>query len=72
VITALTTELQYDNILKAIQFAFNALTLLAGRQEEHPACKNGVTRCWPVGVVICRLFAHNPADATASQNLCLI
>jgi len=22
------------------QFAFGALTPLAGRQEEHPACKN--------------------------------
>jgi len=28
--------------------AFSALTLLVGRQEGHPACKN-----WVVGVVIC-------------------
>jgi len=27
-------------------FAFNALTLLVWHQEEHPACKNGVIRCW--------------------------
>jgi len=25
--------------------AFSALTLLAGRQEQHPACKNWVMRC---------------------------
>jgi len=24
----------------ALSFAFGALTLLAGRQEEHPDCKN--------------------------------
>ena len=27
-------------------FAFSALKLLVGRQEEHPACKNWVMRCW--------------------------
>ena len=26
--------------------AFSALTLLVGRQEEHPACKNWVMVCW--------------------------
>ena len=26
--------------------AFTALTLLVGRQEGHPACKNWVVRCW--------------------------
>jgi len=26
--------------------AFSALLLLAGRQEEHSACKNEVMRCW--------------------------
>jgi len=26
--------------------AFSALTLLAGRQEEHPASKNRVVRYW--------------------------
>jgi len=31
--------------------AFSALTLLVGRQEGHPACKN--TERWGVGVVIC-------------------
>ena len=28
-------------------FPFGALTLLVGRQEEHPACKK--TGCWFVG-----------------------
>ena len=28
------------------KFAFSALTLLVGRQEGHPACKNGVVGCW--------------------------
>ena len=28
-------------------FPFSALTLLVGRQEEHPACKK--TGCWFVG-----------------------
>ena len=27
-------------------YAFGALTLLAGHQEEHPVCKNWVMRCW--------------------------
>ena len=30
--------------------AFSALTLLVGRQEEHPACKK--TEWWGAGVVI--------------------
>ena len=50
--------------------AFSALTLLAGRQKQHPACKNGVMRCW-CGYrsgMRCRLFAYGPADATASPN----
>ena len=31
--------------------AFNALTLLVGRREGHPACKK--TEWWGAGVVIC-------------------
>jgi len=31
--------------------AFNALTLLVGRQEGHPACKN--SDWWGAGMVIC-------------------
>jgi len=37
----------YDNI----HVAFSALTLLVGRQEEHPACKK--TEWWGAGMVIC-------------------
>jgi len=32
-------------------FAFSALTLLIGRQEGHPACKN--IEWWGAGVVVC-------------------
>jgi len=32
-------------------FAFSALTLLVGRQEEYPACKK--LEWWGTGVVIC-------------------
>ena len=48
-------------------YAFSALTLLVGRQEEHPACKNWVMRCWCgyLSGARCRLFAYGPADATA-------
>ena len=50
--------------------AFSALTLLVGRQEEHPACKNWVMRCWCdcLSGARCRLFAYGPSDATASRN----
>jgi len=33
------------------QKIFNALTLLVGRQEGHPACKE--TEWWSDGMVIC-------------------
>jgi len=33
-------------------YAFSALTLLVGRQEEHPACKK-LGEWWGAGVVIC-------------------
>jgi len=29
-----------------MDFAFSALTLLVGRHEGHPACKNWVVGCW--------------------------
>ena len=47
--------------------AFSALTLLVGHQEERPACKNWVMRCWCgyLSGARCRLFAYGPADATA-------
>jgi len=47
------------------RFAFSALVLSAGRQEEHPACKNWVTRCWCgcLSGVRCKLSAYGPGDA---------
>ena len=50
-------------------FVFTALTLLVGCQEEHPASKNWVMRCWCgyLSGVRYRLFAYGPADATASH-----
>ena len=55
--------------LCSIEIAFSALRLLAGRQEEHPACKNWVLRCWCgyLSGARCRLFAYGPADAAAIQ-----
>jgi len=52
--------------------SFSALTLLVGRQEGHPACKNWVVGYW-CGYVSgsrCR-FACGPADATATHYLLL-
>ena len=56
------------NDAKFLPFAFSGLTVLVGRQEEHPACKNWVMRCWCgyLSGVRCRLFAYGPADATAT------
>ena len=51
--------------------AFSALTLLVGRQEGHPTCKNWVVGCWCgyLSGARCRL-AYGPADATATH--CLV
>ena len=51
-------------------YSFSALTLLVGRQEEHPACRNRLIRC---DVVICLqrgadCFAYGTAYDTASQD----
>jgi len=46
--------------------ALNALTLLVGRQEEHPAYKKLMRRwCGYLSGARCRLFAYGPADAAA-------
>ena len=47
--------------------AFSALTLLVGRQEGHPVCKNWAVGCWRsyLSGARCRL-AYGPADATAT------
>jgi len=49
-------------------FVFSALTLLVGRQERHPACKNLVVR-YRHGYLSglgCKWFAYGPVDATAT------
>jgi len=52
--------------------AFSALTLLAGWQEGHPACKklSGGVLAWLLSAAMCRL-AYGPADATATHCLLL-
>jgi len=76
-VVALCVKMRYVILcikqLFIIRNAFSALTLLAGHQEEHPACKNGVMRCWCgyQSGVRCKLFACGPADATASPSFLL-
>ena len=49
---------------------FSALTLLVGRQEEHPACKK--TEWWGAGMVICLVQTCIwRSDATATHCLML-
>ena len=59
-------------VLIHVQRAFSALTLLVGRQEGHPACKNRVVGYWRghLSGVRCRL-AYGLADATATHYLLL-
>jgi len=62
----------YFICLQQLEHAFSVLTLLVGRQEEHPACKK--TEWWGAGVVICLerarcRLAYGPADATATHCL---
>jgi len=54
----------------ATEFAFSALTLLVGRQQGHPACKNRVVRYWHgyVSGARCKWVAYGPADATATPS----
>jgi len=50
--------------------AFRALTLLVPCQEQHPAGKNRLIRCWHgyLSGARCRWFAYGPADATATRS----
>jgi len=53
-----------------LQYAFSGLTLLVGRHERYPACKNWVMRCW-CGYrsgMRCKWSAYDPADATATPS----
>ena len=47
-------------------FAFSALTLLVGRQEEHPACQK--LEWWGAGMVIC---VERDADLHMAQLMSL-
>jgi len=52
--------------------AFSALTLLAGQQEGHPACKKTVVGCWHGYFSGARRrLAYSPADATTTHYLLL-
>jgi len=55
-----------------IYTAFNALMLLVGQQEEHPACEKLSVGCWHryLSAARCRL-AYGLADATATHCLLL-
>jgi len=64
--------LPHYDMCTVMQCAFSALTLLIGRQEGHPACKNlsgGVWRGYLFGAR-CK-HAYGPADATATHYLML-
>jgi len=52
-----------------LEFAFSALTLMVGHQEEHLACKNLSDGCWHgyLSEMRCRWFACGRADATATR-----
>jgi len=41
----------HTHLMAPFPIAFSALTLLVGRQEGHPACKE--TEWWGAGMVIC-------------------
>ena len=58
--------------VEIFQFLVGALTLLVGRQEGRPACKNRVVGCWRgyLSGARCRL-AYGPADAIAMHSVSL-
>jgi len=60
----------FSRILYNRIIAFSALTLLVGRHEGHPACKNWVVTYWHgyLSGVRCKWFAYGPSDATATPS----
>jgi len=68
-ILAAQRQIQQQNKLRA----FSALTLLAGRQEEHPACKklSGEVLAWLSVWSEVKRLAYGSADATATHCLLL-
>jgi len=57
--------------LSAVFLVFSSLTLCVGRQEEHPACRYWVMRCWRgyLSAARCKWFAYCSADATATPSI---
>ena len=54
-------------LLTKLGFCLQCFDTVFWRQQEHPACKNWVMRCWCgyLSGARWRLFAYGPADATA-------
>ena len=46
IVSRFGVDLEVCGIGLALESAFSALTLLVGRQEGHPACKNRVVLVW--------------------------
>jgi len=57
-------------VIKVDRDIISVLTLLDGRQEGHPACKNWVVRYWHgyLSGARCKLFAYGPGYATATPS----
>ena len=51
-------------VMPSVLFAFNALTMLVGQQEGHPACKKTSFDWWGTGMVIC---LERDADLRVAQ-----
>jgi len=53
--------------------SFSTLTLLFGRQERHPACKNTVVGCWRgcLSGARCRYHCHSLSLASVESRLVL-
>ena len=68
--TAVALKIIMSTVWYLLLIAFIALSLLVGRQEGHPACKNWVVRYWRGHLceVRCKWFAYGPADAIASPS----
>ena len=64
---SLSTTIAFSGITPVMP---NALTLLVGQQEGHPACKklSGGMLAWFLSGARCR-FAYGPTDATATHYL---
>jgi len=66
----ITLTTRYYCYYSTLRYTFSALTLLVGRQEGHPACKNWVVRYWRryLHGARCKWFAYGLADANATPS----